>query len=153
MSAHTITTMSRRMRQRRRRALALAIGICAIAIPATASAATSGYSTTVANGGSEDSSQANSGSGYSSVTSIAPPASEPAGSSVDSGYSSLNAIAGPPADTPTVVSSSPANSGDGFDWASAMVGAGASLAFAALCGVALLTVRRRGPVTPSPSTS
>ena len=34
-------------------------------------------------------------------------------------------------------------SGDGFDWASALVGAGAALALAALGGAALLTVRRR----------
>ena len=81
MRAHNIITMSRRSRQRRRRALALAIGVCALAIPSTASgySTTSGYSPSGAeSGASNDSSQADGGSGYSSVTSIAPPASEPA---------------------------------------------------------------------------
>lgn len=38
---------------------------------------------------------------------------------------------------------------DGFDWASATVGAGAMAALAALAGAALLTVRRRAAVSPS----
>ncbi len=38
---------------------------------------------------------------------------------------------------------------DGFDWASATVGAGAMAAMAALAGAALLTVRRRAAVSPS----
>jgi hypothetical protein len=139
MRAHTITTINRRRRNaRRRRTLALAIGICALAIPATASA------------------QQND-AGYSSVNSIAPPASSPSGSGgsqgVDSGYSSLNAITGSPADAPTFVSSSPSGSGEGFDWPSALIGAGAALAVAALGGAALLTVRRRSTVSPSPSST
>ena len=106
MRAHTITTMSRRRRSaRRRRVLALALGVCALAIPATANAQPndSGYSSANAiTGGSSESSQPGGGSDYSSVNSIAPPASEPSGSggsqSTDSGYSSLNAISGAPAE-------------------------------------------------------
>ena len=161
MRAYTITTINRRRRNaRRRRALALAVGICALAIPATASAdpSASGYSRADAIAqGLEESSQSVGGSDYSSVNSIAPPASESSGSGgsadVDSGYSSLNAISGSPAEAPTFVSSSPSSSGDGFDWASALVGAGAALALAALSGAALLTVRRRTASSPSASTS
>jgi hypothetical protein len=140
MTAYITTTISRRRRNaRRRRALALALGICALAIPATASAAPVGDQ------------------GYSSVNSISPPASEPSSPSgsadVDSGYSSLNAISGSPADAPTFVSGSPSGTGDGFDWPSAVVGAGAAMALAALAGAALLTVRRRTAISPSASTS
>jgi hypothetical protein len=160
MRAHTITTINRRRRNaRRRRALALALGVCALAIPATASAQPIGSDPSSVNaitGGSNDSSQPVGGSDYSSVSSIAPPASSPSGSGgsagVDTGYSSLNAISGSPADAPTLVSSSPSSSGDGFDWPSALVGAGAALALAALGSAALLTVRRRS-ATPSPSTN
>ena len=165
MRSHTITTTSRRRHSaRRRRALALVLGVCALAIPAIANAQPidsdspdTGYSSVNAiTGDSSDPSQPVGGSEYSSVNSIAPPASSPSGSGesqgVGSGYSSLNAISGSPAEAPTFVSSSPSSSGDGFDWASALVGAGAALALAALGGAALLTVRRR-TVTPSPSTS
>jgi hypothetical protein len=157
---HTTTTTKARPRRRARHVvLALALAVCALAIPVSASAdpSASGYSRADAiAAGLEDSNQPVGGSDYSSVNSIAPPASSPSGSGgsqgVDSGYSSLNAISGPPADAPTFVSSSPTGSGEGFDWASALVGAGAALALAALGGAALLTVRRR-TVTPSPSTS
>ena len=159
MRAHTITTINRRRRNaRRRRALALAVGICALAIPATASAdpSASGYSRADAIAqGLEEPSQPTGGSNYSSVNSIAPPTSSTSGSDEAQGapgYASLNAITGSPADAPTFVSTSPSGSGEGFDWPSALVGAGAALALAALGGAALLTVRRR-TVTPSPSTS
>ena len=46
-----------------------------------------------------------------------------------------------------------ADTGDGFDWVSALVGAGAALALAALGSAALLTFRRRTAVSPSPSAS
>ena len=160
MRAHTITTINRRRRNaRRRRALALALGVCALAIPATASAQpidSDPSSVNAITGGSNDSSQPVGGADYSSVNSIAPLASSPSGSGgsadVDTGYASLNAISGSPADAPTFVSSSPSSSGDGFDWPSALVGAGAALALAALGSAALLTVRRRS-ATPSPSTN
>jgi hypothetical protein len=140
MRAHTMT---------------IVLGICALAIPASANAEPIGspdYSSVNAiSGDSGESSQAAGGSDYQSVNSIAPPASEPSGSQgVDSGYSSLNAISGAPTSTPTPVSGS-TDSGDGFDWGSALVGAGAALALAALGTAALLTVRRR-TVSPSAST-
>ncbi len=132
----------------------IALGICALAIPATANAGfeSPDYSSVNAiSGDSGESSQAAGGSDYQSVNSIAPPASEPSGSQgVSSGYSSLNAISGGPTNTPTLVSGS-TDSGDGFDWGSALVGAGAALALAALGAAALLTVRRR-TVTPSAAT-
>jgi hypothetical protein len=65
----------------------------------------------------------------------APPASE-RGSPSGLGDSSLNG-------EPTLVSDSPAATGDGFDWASAAVGAGAVLALLAFGGAALLTAKNR----------
>ena len=116
-----------------------------------------GYSSVNAiSGGSSDSSQpaCNSGSACSDPTTVNALTGGSGGSAdVDSGYSSLNAISGPPADAPEFVSSSPSGSGEGFDWLSALVGAGAALALAALGTAALLTVRRRSTVTPSPTTS
>ena len=107
-----------------------------------------GYSSANAiTAGSSESSQPGGGSDYSSVNSITPPASEPSGSggsqSTGSGYSSVNAISGAPASEPTFVTGSPAGTSDGFDWGSALVGAGAAMALAALGAAALLTVRRR----------
>jgi hypothetical protein len=141
----TNTTVNSRPR-RKARHVVLALAVCSLAIPATANA--------------EPISSphfATPDSDYSSVNSIAPPADSEGGSSgsvdVDPGYSSLNAISGPQADAPTFASSSPTGSGDGFDWPSALVGAGAALALAALCGAAMLTIRRRTTVAPSPSTS
>lgn len=140
----TTTTTTSRSRRKARRSLALALGICAFAIPATADAKYAPVSP------SDD-------GGYSSLNSIAPPISSPSGSggsrANDSGYSSLNAIAGPLEDAPTLVTSSASDSGAGFDWASALVGAGTTLVLAAMGGATLLTVRRRSTVTPSPSTS
>lgn len=161
MRAHTITIISQRRRSaRRRRALALGLAICGLAIPATANAQEneSGYSSVNAiTGGSSESSQPGGASDHSSVNSITPPASEPSGpggsQSTDSGYSSVTSITGAAASEPTLVSGSPSSSGDGFDWGSALVGAGAAMAFAALGGAALLTVRRRHPVSPTASAS
>jgi hypothetical protein len=163
MRANTITSMSRRNRQRRRRAVALAAGICALVIPSTATAGVAGPTTiedsppNAPSVGSADSSQATGGSDYPSVNSIVGSAeSQPvgaSGSSVGTDYASLNSITGPPADTPTFVSSSPSSLDAGFDWTSALMGAGAALALAALAGAALLTARRRSTVTPSPLAS
>jgi hypothetical protein len=155
MQAHTITIISRRRRgARRRRALALGLGICALAIPATAGAQPiDNYSTPNSiTGGSSESSQPVDGWSHSLLNS---PASEPSASSgsADSGYSTANAVSGPSTGEPTLVSGSPSSSGDGFDWGSALVGAGAALAFAALGAAALLTARRRHPVSPTASTS
>jgi len=135
--------------------ITIVLGICALAIPVSAHAeptASPDYSSVNAiSGDSGESSQPAGGSDYHALNSIVPPASEPARSKgVNSGYSSLNAISGAPTDTPTLVSGSTV-SADGFDWGSALVGAGTALALAALGTAALLTVRRR-TVSPSAST-
>jgi hypothetical protein len=129
--------------------MTIVLGICALAIPVSANAQpTDDYSSVNAiSGHSGESTQPAGGSDYQSVNSIAPPASEPTGSQgADSDYSSLNAISGAPTNTPTLVSGT-TDSGDGFDWGSALVGAGAALALAALGTAALLTVRRRTAVS------
>ena len=63
-------------------------------------------------------------------------------------YSSLGATP-PPMSEPTVASASPSNSGDGFDWGDAALGAGAAMALIALSGAVLFTGRRRPGVSPS----
>jgi hypothetical protein len=88
-------------------------------------------------------------------------AGEPSGSGgsgvVDSGYALPNEILRgahePSTAEPTFVSDSAGTTGEGFDWASAAVGAGAAMALVALAGAALLTIRRRVPVSPSAPTS
>ena len=179
MRAQIITTITRPGRSARH-VLPLVLGICALAIPATASASPEHSSVSSITGGSEKESSQPVGSSeyssasaitggssessapgaprsahrvdprYSSLTATAPPASEP---TVASGYSSVNASAGPPASEPTVLAGSPADPAEGFDWASAGVGAGAAMALLALGGAAFLTVRRRTEVSPSAWTS
>ena len=140
MRAHTITTKCRPRRMARRLVLALALGVSAVAIPVSASASpvdgtVDGRAAEYIASGSSDSSRPGGGSDYSFVSSIAPPASEQSSPS-GSGDSSLNG-------EPTFVSDPPATTGDGFDWSSAAVGAGAVLALLALGGAALLTARSR----------
>jgi hypothetical protein len=155
MKAHTITIMSRRRRRTRRRAIALVLAVCALAIPASAGAYSSPNAIT---GGTEQSSQPSGGSDGSSVnaitggssTSSAPGAPQSA-QRVDPNYSSLSATTG--AEQPRVVSGSPSGGGQGFDWPSALVGAGSAMALVALAGAAFLTGRRRTEVSPSASTS
>jgi hypothetical protein len=151
MSAHTITTMFRKD-QRPRHLVALGLALCALAIPASAAAQPidGDYSSVNAiTAASEESTQVGQSPDYSTVNSIVPPESESgAAQQVDSGYSSLNAISHEPANGPTVVSG-PAGEGEGFDWASALVGAGAALAMTAFGGFALLTLRRRTAVSQS----
>ena len=160
MRAHiTTTTMSRRRRRARRRAIALALAVCSLAIPASAGAYSSPNAIT---GGAEQSSQPAEGSGESSVNAItqgstgsSAPSSVQSAHRVDPGqpaYSSLNATTPPPADEPAVAPSSP-STGNGFDWSSALVGAGSAIALVALGGAAFLTVRRQREVSPSASTS
>jgi hypothetical protein len=133
MRARTITTI-------------VVLGALAIPVSASANLDTSYTTPNAITGGSSDSSQPAGVSDYSSVNSITPPPTEssPASgsSNASSGHSSLNAITGP-ADEPTFVSGPPPNTADGFDWASAGIGAGAAMALVALGGAALLTVRRR----------
>ena len=68
---------------------------------------------------------------------------------VSPGYPSSSAITGTPSSEPTLVSSSPGNPDDGFNWLSAAIGAAAAMALGALGGAAFLTVRRRTAVSPS----
>ena len=128
----------RRRRARRFRALALALAIGALAGPAAASADPLGTD-------------------GSPLNSLNPPMSQSDGlegtHDADSGYSSVNATVGPSPGETRPVPALPASTGGGFDWASAAIGATAAMAFAALGGAALLTVRRRTAVSPSPSAS
>jgi hypothetical protein len=144
MRAHTTSISRRRRKARRRRALALALGICALAVPASASAdpSSSGYSRADAIAqGLEESHQSTSGSGGS-----------PYSGGPD--YATPNAILGSDGlGELAPVTGSPASAGEGFDWASAAVGAGAAMALIALCGAVLLTVRRRTAISPSASAS
>jgi hypothetical protein len=140
MRARTITTI-------------IVLGALAIPVSASAKPIESDYATPNAiTGGSSDSSRAAADSDYSSVNSITGAANEsnqPSGShDVSSGYSSLNAITGP-TETPTFVPGPPSATADGFDWASAGIGAGAAMALVAFGGAALLTVRRRTAASPS----
>ena len=151
MTAHITTIMSRRKRRSRRRALPLALAACSLAIPASAGAYGPASPTEIT-GGSEQSSQPAGSSDNSSVnaitgassTSSAPGAPQSA-HRVDPSYSSLNATTG--AEQPRVVSTSPPSAGQGFDWPSFAVGAGAAMALAALGGATFLTLRR----PPSPA--
>ncbi len=164
MRAQTITTMTRRRRKaRRHRAFALALGVCALTIPASAGGAPieGGYSvnTTMTHenphsipgfGTAITRSETNKAEpsglvGYPTPT----PAGERAAERVVSSYG----IPVPSGVEPTLIAGSPASADDGFDWASAAVGAGAAMALAALGATALLTVRRRTTVSPSPSAS
>jgi hypothetical protein len=65
------------------------------------------------------------------------------------GYSSSSAITGPPSSEPTLVSGSPGNPDDGFDWLSAAIGSAAAMALVALGSAAVLTIRRRTTVSPA----
>jgi hypothetical protein len=160
MRSQTITTESQSSRKARHRMIALALGIFALAIPAAASASPVGgtgeSSVNVTTGQSDEASQQSTGADYSSVNSITGGSSESSSTgspqAVDSGYASPSAIAGPLPDRFTVASpavGSPASSGEGFDWPSAAIGAGAAMALAAFGGAALLTVRRRTTVSPA----
>ena len=147
MRARTITTI-------------VVLGALAIPVSASARVDSDYHAQATPNaimGGSSDSSQPAGGSAYSSVNSItggSVESSQPAGSQdVGSGYSSLNAISGPSSSEPTLVSGSPAGTDDGFDWLSGAIGAAAAMALVALGGAAVLTVRRRTAVAPSPAST
>ena len=163
MRAHTITTISRRRRNAQlRRALALGLGICALAIPASASAYSITGDPSSVNSTTGDSSKSGQssivlrrngseaepfvGAGSSIVLRRNGSEAEPFVADLAPRYSSARAIGGVPA--PTLVAGSPPSSDDGFDWGSAVVGAGAAMALAALGAAALLAARRRVPVPP-----
>ena len=123
----------------------ITIGICALAIPAGASAdpLVDGWSYNSISKGSSDSSQPSSDSGkpvdgwsYPILNPGLSPTGQPSPQSGSNG-------------SPVVDSGAPAGTTDGFDTGSAAVGAGIALALVALGGAALLTLRRRTPMTPS----
>jgi hypothetical protein len=181
MRGHTTIISRGRRRARRRRALGLALGICALAIPASASAdpSTNDYSSVNAiSGDPSESSEPGRGGGavaagnaHRTPTELAqrtrpgqfvgpydpsPPGGGPVGSPYSGGpeYATPNSILGSDGlGELAPVTGSPATSGEGFDWPSAAVGAGAAMALVALGGAALLTVRRRTTVSPSGSAS
>src|SRR5262245_65460905 len=78
------------------------------------------------------------------VCALAIPASASAAGPLPHGadYSSLSASP-PPTSEATVVSGSPSDSGDGFDWGDAALGAGAAMALIAVSGAVLFTAPRR----------
>jgi hypothetical protein len=160
MRSHTISITTRPRRNVWRLAVALGLGICALAIPSTVSASPAGGYSSVNSltGGSAESSQASARADYSSVSSITGGQNESSSTgsqqAVEPGYSSPTAISGPLPDRFTVASPAvepPASSGEGFDWPSAAIGAGAAMALVALGGAALLTLRRRTTVSPASS--
>jgi hypothetical protein len=116
--------------------------------------------------------QRNESSDYGSVNAIVPPVSEP--SSAEPTYASANAITGPPSGEPAnsdavlirdgsqavpfvanvgpEAAASAGDSGDGFDWGDAALGAGAAMAGLFGIGAAvLLATRRRTGMSPSTS--
>jgi hypothetical protein len=139
----------------RARTITTIVVLGALAIPASAGADPSAANYSRADAiaaGLEESSQSSSGSDYSSPNAIVGGpghASQPIGVPTEvEPYTSPNAINGPLSDQPTLVSS-PASTGDGFDWGDAALGAGAAMALVAFGGAAVLTVRRRTAISPS----
>ena len=135
------------------RLFAVILGVCALAVPASASAF---YGSAPDEG--TDSAKGSSDSGQLVIPdhtalnaslnrAVTPERSSP---NPPSGYTSLNAVTGGHSPTPTFVSSSPV-AGDGFDWADAALGAGATMALVAFGAAALVTIRRHSTVSPSTS--
>jgi hypothetical protein len=141
MRAHIITTITRPRRSARRHVVALVLGVCALAIPATASAfgGPSGADRAEPQGAVgplNGTSQGPHGADYLSVSENPPIALRRDGLQAE----------------PTVVSASPSDSSDGFDWGDAAVGAGAAMALIAISAAVLSTIRRRPGGLPSAST-
>ena len=139
-------------------ALMIVLGVLALAIPTSASAfyGSNPDSATAAGGGpAPESVSKNSGLVIPDHTSLNASMNDSFQASTrdrDSGYASLNAVTGAPGPESTLVaSSSPA--ADPFDWGDAALGAGVTMALITLGGAALLTVRRRTPISASTSAS
>lgn len=142
MRAHTITIITRPRRGARRGVVAIVLGVCALAIPASASAVggPSGADRVElpgAVGPLNGAPQVPHGADYLSVSANPPIALRRDGLQAE----------------PTVVSASPSDSSDGFDWGDAAVGAGAAMALVACSAAVLSTVRRRPGGLPSASTN
>jgi hypothetical protein len=145
MWAYTSTTKSRPIwKARLRLALTLALAICALAIPASASADPSTGGSPYEVGPDYATPNAILGSDYA-TNAIELDRHRAAVAAADVWSAGLG--------EPTPVAGSQASADEGFDFASAAVGAGAAMALVALGGAALLTVRRRAAVSPSAPTS
>jgi hypothetical protein len=127
--------------------VALVLVACSLVIPAGASAAPI---EDVLPASSSESSEPVADSGYASVNSLtgnSVESSPVSGTPTSSGYSSLNAVSGPSPSEPTLVSNPSSTADDGFDWASAAIGAGIVLGMLSLGGAVLLSIRRRPSVS------
>jgi hypothetical protein len=138
MRAYTITTTSGPRPKAWLGVLAL-VAVCSLLSPSIASAET---------GPTQQVSPGYPSPSVESGTSQVGPTEQ-----VSSGYPSPSAITGSPSSEPTLVSSSPGNPDDGFNWLSAAIGSAAAIALVALGGAAFLTVRRRTAVSPSPAST
>jgi hypothetical protein len=153
MRAHTTTTTKSRARRKAHHVvLAFALGVCALALPASAYADPPPYRSPEAVIAAADSSAPPPYRSPEAVIAAADASAPPPYRSPEAVIAAADSITGPSASGPATVSGSPAKTADGFDWASAAVGAGAAIALVALGGAALLTVRRRTAVS-SASTS
>jgi hypothetical protein len=115
----------------------IVLGVLALTIPASASAF---YGPASGNGETPDGVPSNAGL----VT--------PDHTALNESLAPLSGSNGRVVDTPpsAPISSAPA-SGDAFDWADAALGAGVVMALVTLGGVALITLRRRTPISSSAS--
>jgi hypothetical protein len=156
MRAYTITTTSGPRPKARLGVLAL-VAVCSLLIPSIASAEHSsvkqvgpGYpSPSVESGTSQTGPTEQVSPGYPSPSVESGTSQTGPTEQVSPGYPSPSAITGSPSSEPTLVSSSPGNPDEGFDWLSAAIGSAAAIALVALGGAAFLTVRRRTAVSPS----
>jgi hypothetical protein len=160
MRAYTITTTSGPRPKAWLGVLAL-VAVCSLLSPSIASAETGptqqvspGYpSPSVESGTSQMGPTEQVSPGYPSPSVESGTSQVGPTEQVSSGYPSPSAITGSPSSEPTLVSSSPGNPDDGFNWLSAAIGSAAAIALVALGGAAFLTVRRRTAVSPSPAST
>jgi hypothetical protein len=161
MRAYTITTTSGPRPKAWLGVLAL-VAVCSLLSPSIASAETGptqqvspGYpSPSVESGTSQAGPTQQVSTGYPSPRVESGTSQTGPTEQVSPGYPSpSDAITGSPSSEPTLVSSSPGNPDDGFNWLSAAIGSAAAIALVALGGAAFLTVRRRTAVSPSPAST
>ena len=161
MRAYTNTNARRARPKAWLGVLALALAVGSLAAPATAGADTgtpAGSMLTPGTPGGYSGAPMQKGdigvpASHTSVNSVT---GTPAGSMLTpgtpGGYSGApvqNGDIGVAASDTTLASGSPADTDDGFDWLSAVIGAAAAMALVALGGAAFLTIRRRTAVSPS----
>jgi hypothetical protein len=158
MRAYTITSTSEPRRKAWLGVLALSLAVCSLLVPSIASAQQSSVNAIMGAertpGTAEFESEASQAGATQQVSPGYPsPSVESEASQAGPtqqfgpGYSSPSAIAGPLPSEPTLVSVSPGNPDDGFDWLSAAIGSAAAIALVALGSAAYLTLRRRTAVS------